>query len=320
MDAKLQSKLQKLLALTTSPMEGEAQAASHMLAKLLEAHNLDIADLERKGASRPGVRQQQHDLGKAAFKWKLRLAEAIAEHFYCMPLVDKRANTVSFIGRPDNVDALQLLYGWLIDQIRRIASIERRSRIAANPDDHMDPLRWQCGFGDGAAVRIGQRLREKRQQESTEAGSALAISHKSEISDYLEAHFGYRVDGKPTKSQAEAAKRYEAMQAKWDEERRIKDEWKARNPDDYYLTYPWEHPDEIAKEAAEREKQEIKRRKQEERNAKRRVGRSYVYESDADRRKRHERYVAHSSGRTAADNINLTPHLNEGEVRGRLTE
>jgi len=121
---KLFDKLRKLLALTTSPVEGEAHAAAHKLQELLTEHNLNVADLESRGQAKPAVREDKHDLGKAAFKWKLDLAEVMADHYYCFPLVDRYTKTVAFVGRPDNIKSLQMLYGWVIDQIKRIGSEE----------------------------------------------------------------------------------------------------------------------------------------------------------------------------------------------------
>src|SRR2546423_3993388 len=121
MDTKLLDRLRKILALTESPVEGEAQAAAMKLQELLTEHNLSIADLEKRGHQAPPVGESAHDLGKAGFTWKLDLAETIADHYFCHAIVSRYRKTVSFVGRPDNVDSLQMLYTWVIDQIKRIS-------------------------------------------------------------------------------------------------------------------------------------------------------------------------------------------------------
>lgn len=141
-------KLQKVLALTKSPNEFEAQAAADILAKLLKAHNLDMADLEARGTeAAPGVEERGHDLGKAAFQWKLDLARYIANFYYCEAIVFADKSLV-FIGRPDNVQSLQMLYGWLIDQIKRIATEERKvwmlERRTRGPAPLASQLRHWC--------------------------------------------------------------------------------------------------------------------------------------------------------------------------------
>lgn len=310
MNDRLMEKLRKILALTTSPEEGEAQAAAAMLARMLEAYNLDIADLEKRGAAqRPDIEQRGHDLGKAAFKWKLVLAEQIAEHYYCYALVDSRSKTVAFIGRPDNVESLQMLYAWLIDQVKRIARVERRHHYIRT-GEHIDPLRWQVGFGEGAAQRLGERLREIRTSQQSEAGSALILSHRSEVSDYLERNHGYRIDGKTTARQQEAEERWR----EWDEQReRERERLQALRIADieaYYRECPWDTPAEQER----RNREEERARKKEERNARRRrgFGRAIRWETEEQRRRREQQHAARQRGAETADQINLQPFLTGG--------
>jgi hypothetical protein len=88
-ESRILDKLRKILALVNSPEEGEALAAAEMLQKLLTDHNLSMADLEKKGSKAAPVTESGHDLGKAAFKWKLDLAEVIAEHYFCHGIIDR---------------------------------------------------------------------------------------------------------------------------------------------------------------------------------------------------------------------------------------
>ena len=305
MDTALKEKLEKILALTTSPVEGEAQAATEMLNKLLAKHNLDIAQLEARGQKAPQIKEQGYDLGKAAFKWKLNLAEVVAGHYFCAPLVNYTSKTVVFVGRPDNVESLQMLYGWLIDQIRRIATEERKAYIA-NTGEHIDPLRWQLNFGLGAVARLAERLEELRRARQADVNSmALVVHHESEISDYFEEKYGYRRDGRPTKAQQESDDRWNSQQAA----RRY---LKHFNIEAYYRLYPHEHPDAIAKREAELRKDREERAKREERNAKRRKGRAYTYK-EYDYEKEEQEYAARSTGKKAADRVAIEPFLNGGE-------
>lgn len=307
LDKKLLDKLQKVLALTGSCVETEAQAAAGCLARLLVLHNLDIADLERRGAVEvPKVSESKHNLGKAAFKWKLKLAEEIAEHYFCYALIDHKIKHVSFVGRPDNVDSLRMLYDWLINQVRDIASVERCRYIAEN-NEHIDPLRWQVGFGEGAAIRFGERLREQRQRESTEAGTALVISHTTEISDFLETQYGYRTDGRSTKMQQEYEERWNARKERLDELRRT-------DPEAYFRECPWNRP-LSTEEEVKQGKERARLAKREEYNAKRRKGYQWKDETSEEWAKRQQRQIAESSGYQAADRVNLTPFLT-GEVIG----
>lgn len=287
-------KLRKILALTTSPVEGEAAAAAAMLQKLLTSRNLTMADLEAKGASGPGVREETTDLGKAAFQWKLDLASAIAEHYYCYAII-RADKTIQFIGRPENIKALQMLYLWLVDQIKRISADARRVWIAER-GEHIDPLRWQVNFGVGCVERLHNRLRELTKAEQDSAGTALVIHHKSEISDYMEEAYGYRMDGNLTKQQQKYAARRDEMNRQHDEDRA------AMADAEFYAKCPSESPEaQAAREAAT-----AAWWAKEERNSKRRTGRAgrrvdYVKEDQA--------YEARVTGRAHADRLNLTPFI-----------
>lgn len=295
-------KLRKVLALTNSPIEGEAQAAAEMLQKLLTAHNLSVADLEKRGQAKPGIRKGEHDLGKAAFTWKLDLAEAIADHYFCYPLVDRRTKSVAFIGRPENVESLQMLYAWVIDQIKRLSTSTRKEHIDTT-HEHIDPLRWQVNFGIGAVDRLRGRLREKRQRESADnTVTTLVVSHRSEISDWTEEHFGYRTDGRPTK-----------REKAWHAEEARMQQMKTDNPEEYYKQRPWETPE--AQTAQEKRNEQW--RKKEEQRAKRCTGRA-LREPKVDYEKEEQAWTARESGRDAGDKVNLEPFLDEHARKGQI--
>lgn len=280
-------KLQGILALTTSPIEGEAQAAAEMLQKLLTSHNLSMADLEMKGAAAPGVREEKQDLGKAAFQWKLDLARGIADHYFCHAIINYD-KTITFIGRPDNIESLKMLYAWLVDQIKRIAK-DARTEHLTETGEHIDPLRWQVNFGMGAVDRLIRRLAEAK--VTAPSTTALVLHHKSEISDYMEEHYGRRIDGVLTKYMRGV---YERIA----ERERIKGiDRNTMTDEEYYAKYPSERP-ETPEEAAKRARREARRTG--------RRGRSYSAE---DYRKMDEADAAQASGRRSADKINLSPFV-----------
>lgn len=325
---KLHERLRKILALTQSPNEKEAGIAAAKLQKMLTEHNLSIADLEAKGQSAPAMREQKHDLGKAAFAWKLNLAEGIAEHYYCAPIVNRTTKSVAFIGRPENVESLQMLYAWVIDQIKAIATTERR-RHFDETQEHIDPLRWQVSFGEGAVVRLIERLHEMkaRQQEDMSRNdlgdvTALVLHRQAEVSDWLEERHGYRVDGKQTKKDRESDERWKqfmderAVAAAAKDTLRIKCE-ESGDMEPYYTEYPEEHPDKVAKRKAYHDALMRKYEKQEARNARRRTGSSYR-EARVDHTKNAQSKTAHAAGKAAAGKVNLTPFLTGATDKQKL--
>lgn len=291
-------KLRAVLAMTSSSVEHEAAAAMEHLQRLMTEHNLTIADLEQRGAkSKPGIKKAHFDLGKAAFRWKLDLASTIADHYFCVPLVDRYTKTVHFLGRPENVESLNMLYGWVIDQIKAISAEARRAH-QQETSEHIDPLRWQLAFGSGVVSRLYTRLEEIKRTMSVGV-TALVLSHKSEISDWMEENMGYRVDGQDTKAQRERRIRWDA------EEKRIA-ELKASNPEAFYRERPWERPEEIEKRAKDREKED---RKYAAKQMRRRVAGLTGRSKKVDWVKLEQENTANRAGRERGDDINLQPFL-----------
>lgn len=320
MDTNIVERLKKIMALTTSPVEGEAQAATAMLAKLLTDHNLSIADLESKGHKpAPGIKADAHDLGKAAFTWKLNLAEAIADHFYCHSMVNRTSKTVQFVGRPDNVDSLRALYAWVIDQIKRIASDERRT-YQETTGEHIDPLRWQVNFGVGAVERLTDRLEELRKAQSVST-TALVIHHQTEISDYLEDKLGYRVDGQQTKAQRERAERY----AKTEAVRKASkaDAEAAGNLELHYVNYPWDRPYQPepmtkAQTKAQERRDERANDAWDRKQARRNQAEDRRWDNPAYAKQQDQAATSRRIGRKAADKVNLQPFIAGGTDAGKV--
>lgn len=321
---KLHDRLSKLLSLTKSGNEVEAQSAATRLQQLLTEHNLSVADLERRGQASPGIREDSHDLGKAAFGWKLDLAEGIASFYYCIPLVDRKAKTVAFVGRPDNVEGLQMLYAWIQQQIKTIAATSRREHYDAT-GEHIDPLRWQVNFGEGAVHRLVERMKEMKARQvedlaRNEEGDivGLALHHATEASDYLETKYGYRRDGKRTKRDQEAHERYQAR-----EEARIllKAQCEAAGDmEPYWAMYSWDRPDTPEEEEA-RAKRNLEYEKREARNAKRRRergGGGGRREAAVDEAKEDQQWSAREAGRKGADKVNIQPFIGGNVERKKV--
>lgn len=291
-------KIQHLLNKTVERgcTEEEAQSAAEMAQRLLTKHNLTMVDLEKRGhQKKPGVHKAEHDLGKAAFRWKLLLADIMASHYFCHSLTDHVSKRVFFVGRPDNTKALTMLYVWVIDQIKSLSTEEWKAhqRVEGNP--HIDPLRWQVNFGEGAAYRLGERLRKMKEQQGQET-TALVLHHLSEISDWLEDQ-GYwrRPDGQETKADRKRREEHE---------RRVQIHEHKMETDPEYRKHYEELIEEARVRQAEEDKKEAKRRR-------RRTGGGYRYreETDNQRERRQQQNIAHEAGSRAADRVNLEPFI-----------
>lgn len=321
MDPKLLSKLSKILALSKHGVGGEAENASAMLARMLTEHNLEIADLERSGqAEAPKVGEgklefERKGMGRNYRKmpeWRIHLAEYTAGFFFCHALVNRYSAAVAFIGRPDNVATMKAMYNFFAGQLEELSRTERiRHREETGEDIH--PMRWQPTFCNAAVVRLHTRLKEQREEQAKESAgvTALVVSHKSEISDWMEAQGLRRIDGQKTKRELE-------WEAKREAEEREREELLASDPEAAYERWPYLRPETEEQKAARRiadleeelrweKAQEAQRKRMEtmRRNGTLRT-RSRDWEADD------QKADAASAGRKAADRINLQPLVKAG--------
>src|SRR5260370_29709018 len=95
-------KLRKLAG-DTAATEAEAATAMEMAHKLLEAHNLDMSQVEEAH----GKKAQRETVGAGTMlvgKWEVDLLNMIADYNYCKVLRAKRYS-LTIIGRGTNVEA-----------------------------------------------------------------------------------------------------------------------------------------------------------------------------------------------------------------------
>lgn len=187
----IKTKIQKLLALASSPNEHEAQRAMEMANALLLKYNLDMSELPEAKDDREIV-EETFELGTSAFQWKIQLAVAIARHNFCEVLLGYRNRRLYFIGRRCNVDATRDIYTWVTMQLLSICREERKRVNPVEWDGRpMDGLRWQTSFCMGAVVRINHRLIEQRrtQERETTGCTAMVLCNKQAIDAFLSENY-----------------------------------------------------------------------------------------------------------------------------------
>ena len=326
---ELLEKLAKVMALMESPNENEAAAAAAHLARLLETHNLEMADLEAAGQEAPKVERgddvklSENPLNDPTVKWKVHLGEAVAEHFYCYALTSYDDDRIQFIGRRENLDSLELLYEWFIKQIKRLAKSERRVHLERTGED-VPGIRWQMAFAEGCINRLRERLYDERERHATKQSTGLVVSHSGEINDFMEEDMGYRRDGRKTKRQAQREQDYKDLIA-------TKAELLASNPAEYYRQYPSEHPDRVAEQelqdAAREKRRAAKQRRNDGRRRRYREAKDGLrdlagvdagtfggdhYGPATDWVAEDQKDAAEAAGYRKGDDVNLQPHLDGG--------
>jgi hypothetical protein len=139
------NKIKKLLALSQSPNEAEAIAASQKAQELLTRHNLSMADLA--DSSQEDVERYELETFSKFVGWKSHLAAGVAKYNVCKCILSEiEGKSIVFIGRSSNCKVAALQYEYLASTIDRLAKEQEGDRSYKN------------AFRLGAADRISKRL------------------------------------------------------------------------------------------------------------------------------------------------------------------
>jgi len=215
MDAVL-DKLAKIMALTTSPSEGEATAAAEMAQKLLFKYNLSMTqvDARKQATNAPRDIRERYtnnsvDLGVArgqVTNWRRDLMFSLARNNFCRALQWKGLPTMQLIGQPHNVEVVMEMFAYLTEAIDGLSLQAWEQAKAENGGKA--PLTWhetpkvygwhpqhakqyRSSFSHGAVARIAERLYQMRQalRDESAASKALVVIVDQELNDAVSAHY-----------------------------------------------------------------------------------------------------------------------------------
>lgn len=186
--------------------EAEAAAFAEKLQQLLTIHKVEMSELESKEEdlkiveSRPDYEQFGVKLRKRRIKWLEDLAVIVANAHYCRVLIVTRGSScVWFVGRPTDVEACKMAYGFLAQKAEEIADKEYvrffyECKAAGN-------VRRARGFRDsflsGFVSRLALRYSEyqeniRRYYSSSGVAIARIKSAFDAIDEYLQKKFADR--------------------------------------------------------------------------------------------------------------------------------
>lgn len=188
------NKIKKLLALSQSPNEAEAIAASQKAQELLTRYNLSMADLA--DSSQENVEQHEVSTQQKSDRWRESLIDGVAHANFCKFLTRTtrgKGSTYLLIGRPSNCKVATLQYEYLCKTVERLAN------TAINETGEKG---FRNAFRVGCAQRIRQRLKETVREQCSQGvvsndGNISAIVMRSlferrqaEIKQYISTELG----------------------------------------------------------------------------------------------------------------------------------
>lgn len=179
-DQRVLERMDKILALKKrAGTEGEMLAAAGMLQKLMEEHNLTLAEVERAGSAGSAVREKAAAAG-GMYEYQRRLWRAVGELNFCAyrrggEWITKRGkrrwrSQHLFVGRRVNVAATLAMGSYLQAAADRLCRERLEARMLAhdgsaltvNPQSQFFST-WAVAFREGVADRLIEKLQDRRQ-------------------------------------------------------------------------------------------------------------------------------------------------------------
>ena len=206
-------RIQKLLALTTSPNINEASNAAAKVQEILDVHNLSMSQVTAHEAS-SGVRSKlpitsshhaygpRHSPMNQAWQW---LMNVLGTQHHCQTFAgagrDRRTGKTEslfvVVGGPTNVQATVTLFEWLktqldIEATKQWPAYTERLR-SRNRHPSGSPVAFRINFVYGAAVEIARIMKRRRRNSGREtAVTALAADYRDAIDEYVENNLTVR--------------------------------------------------------------------------------------------------------------------------------
>lgn len=161
-DKTILDKIKKLFALTQSPNENEAFAASQMAMKLLHKYQLSVEEFQ-------GLQEQTENeltienLDEKFYLWKSQLFGVVAYNCFCLSFKDTSANkkkVLKLVGTPANRSMASAMYRYLVEVIERL-TVEGLKEHSPNCGPGTAEV-WMNSFRSGILIRLKERLDAQR--------------------------------------------------------------------------------------------------------------------------------------------------------------
>lgn len=189
-DAKLASKLQKLLNLARDggATEGEANNAMEMAQRIARENNIDIATIEMAGgdAGEEAQRVKDNASGQgsrswAMYRWQQELMAQIAAVNFCYVTISytyngrrSRPTGYNLIGRKSNVIMAKEMFTYLITTINRLLLDHNGGNAKLNMSKYSNS--WKEGCADRLRERLEERHTKALEEQRREANERNAAA------------------------------------------------------------------------------------------------------------------------------------------------
>jgi hypothetical protein len=208
LDNKIVEKIQKLLALSESSNENEAQLSMLKAQELLAKHKLSLEEVKEFKAYNSDIKEKISSVSFTKAKWKSHLAQLIADNFGCYHYFrSRRTHTIAFFGREEDITVCNIVLEYAIDCIE---STVKRLRYQYSRNGYSTKgleNDYALGFIAGLEKKFEEQKRANQEwglvlakdKEVVEAHSEIEfkriIDTNTQFQGYLEVYRKGREDG-----------------------------------------------------------------------------------------------------------------------------
>jgi len=181
---KIQDRIKKLIALSSSPSESEAASALAKARELLSKHGLTSEDIT---AETSDIREISIEAAGKISPWEEKLLQCILSATYTEALRIYREDTeeMLIIGREANCVTAEILYEYLHE------TIYRKGKIFTESIDDLESFR--IGMVDSIKRKFQKQKQELKSRKARSSKKMLIILDKErrkENRQYINEHYG----------------------------------------------------------------------------------------------------------------------------------
>ena len=164
MDIKIIERIQKLLALSESSNEHEAQVAMLKAQQLLVKHKLTLREVKEFKVYNSPIKERKSKVTFTKGKWKANLARLIAENFGCYHFFKtRRTHTITFFGREEDVIVCNIVLEYAVDCIDSVVKKLRYQYLRDGYSTKGLENDYAMGFIDGLEEKFEEQKRANQE-------------------------------------------------------------------------------------------------------------------------------------------------------------
>jgi hypothetical protein len=175
------NKINALLNLTNmnGATEHEAANASAHVMRLLAKYNLDMAEFDKISNPVEEITRDFQSNNKSMPTWKTNLISCIAKAHFCSIYLStgRRSTSHVIVGKPTNIQAVKILYSFLLDVIESDSQMALKSYKGWEHGK-----RYSNSFKIGMVARISERFKSEMKQIQQDHVKALGEANSSTTS------------------------------------------------------------------------------------------------------------------------------------------